>query len=410
MTDLSRSYRLASRMAAIEPSPFLAVLRAAREVERQGREVLYLSMGEPDFETPEHVREAGVSAIRRGETRYTAMDGTPALKAAIAEKTERDNRLTYVADEITVTLGGTQGIFNGMFATVGPGDEVVLPAPYFQPYLSAIRLAGATPVIVQTREEDDFNLSPEALTAAITTKTRWVILNSPSNPSGAVVGPETLAALADVLRRHPDVLVWSDDIYESIQFHGRFENIVNVAPDLRDRTVILNGVSKAYAMTGWRVGWLCGPAPLIEAISQVSATQTFTPCSITQAGAVEALTGDQASVAAQCAVYAARAARMTDGLGAIPGLTLAPPRGAFYAFPGCHALMGTTTPGGETVRSDLDLALHVLRHSGVASVGGSAFGTPGHLRLSFAASEDVLDRALDGIASACAALDGRTEG
>jgi aspartate aminotransferase len=405
MAIATRTYKLADRMASIDGSPFLAVLRAAKEVEAQGKTVRYLSMGEPDFKTPDHIRRAGIAAIERGDTRYTAMDGTAQLKSAIATKMKRDNGLDFAAEQITVTLGGTQALFNGMFATTGPGDEVILPAPYFQPYISAIKLAGATPVIVPTREERGFVLTAEDLIPAISDNTRWLILNSPSNPAGTVIEACELVRLAEVLRGHPDIMIWTDDIYESIIFDGRkFENIINLAPDLKDRTVILNGVSKAYAMTGWRVGYLCGPAPVIEAISQVSATQTFTPCSITQAAAAEALTSSQDIVHKRRDAYEARRNLVCDRLRRIPGITIADPKGAFYAFPSCHSFFGKCTPEGKVIETDRDFVLYVLRSQGLATVQGSAFGLPGYFRISFAADEQVLADALDLLRAACANL------
>ncbi len=405
MTLNTHPYKLADRMTSIDGSPFLAVLRAAKEVESCGKKVTYLSMGEPDFDTPDHIRRAGIAAIQRGDTRYTAMDGTAELKAAIAVKMKRDNGLDFAAKEITVTLGGTQALFNGMFATVGPGDEVILPAPYFQPYISAIRLAGATPVIVQTREEQGFALTAEDLVAAISERTRWLILNSPSNPAGTVIETGELAKLAAVMREHPNVMIWTDDIYESVIFDGRtFENIINVAPDLKERTVILNGVSKAYAMTGWRIGYLCGPAPVIEAISQISATQTFTPCSITQAAAAVALTSSQSIVRQWRDAYEARRNLVCERLRQIPGITIADPKGAFYAFPSCHAFFGKCTPDGNLIENDLDFVLYVLRSQGLATVQGSAFGLPGYFRISFAADAGALSAALDLLQAACANL------
>ena len=400
-----KPHRLAPRMAAIEPSPFLAVIRAIRTIEAAGRTVVNLSMGEPDFKTPEHVKAEGIRAIRDDETRYTAMDGTAPLKEAIRLKLRRDNNLDYDAQDITVTLGGTQAIFNTMMATVGPGDEVVLPAPYFQPYDSAIRLAEGTTVPVRTTAQNGFVPTAADIEAAITPKTRWIVLNSPSNPTGAVIQPDQLGALAEVIRRHPHILVFSDDIYESILFDpSPFQNVINVAPDLRDRVVILNGVSKAYAMTGWRVGYLAGPRHLIEAVSQVSATSTFTPCSITQAAAAVALSGPQAIVRKQAAIYQHRRDMVIARLSAIPGLSVVAPKGAFYAFPNCSGLYGRRTPEGNTISSDLDVVMHVLSQAGLALVHGSAFGVSDHFRLSFAASDQALRDGMGRLEAACAAL------
>lgn len=371
-------YRLAPRMRALEPSPFLAVLQAARRVEAQGRKVIYLSMGEPDFATPEHVKQAGIQAIERGETRYTAMDGTVQLKDAICRKLMRDNRLEYQRNQITVTAGGTQAIFNTMLATIGPGDEVILPAPFFQPYVSAILLCGASPVVLPTREEDGFVPRAEHIAKLITGKTRWLILNSPSNPAGAVIGHAELVEIAALLRRHPDVLVFSDDIYESIYYRDEpFSNIVNVAPDLADRTLILNGISKAYAMTGWRIGYLAGPEPLVSAVSQVTATSTFTASSIAQAAAVEALDGTQESLVTQNGAYRNRRDLLIRKVNQIPGLQCRTPDGAFYLFVNCAQFINKRTPDGALVNDDLAFTLHLLNHSGLAGVQGSAFGMPG---------------------------------
>jgi aspartate aminotransferase len=392
-------------MRTLEPSPFLAVLQAARKVEAQGRNVIYLSMGEPDFATPEHVKQAGIQAIQSGETRYTAMDGTVQLKDAIARKLLRDNGLTYQRSQITVTAGGTQAIFNTMLATVGPEDEVILPAPYFQPYVSAILLCGATPMIVPTRENDGFVPRAEHIAKVLTGKTRWLVLNSPSNPAGAVIGRKELEDIAALLRQHPDVLVFSDDIYESIYYGEEpFCNLVNVAPDLADRTLILNGISKAYAMTGWRIGYLAGPEPLVAAVSQVTATSTFTASSIAQAAAVEALNGTQESLATQNAAYRNRRDLLVRKVNQIHGLHCRNPEGAFYLFINCSHFLGKRTPAGDLIGDDLGFVLHLLEHSGLAGVQGSAFGMPGFIRMAYAASEQTLNDAVERLAHACAAL------
>lgn len=398
-------YRLASRMDSVEASPFLAVLQAARAVESRGRHVIYLSMGEPDFPTPANVKSAGIAAIEQDQTRYTAMDGMPELKDAICRKLLRDNALHYERNEVTVTPGGTQAIFNVMFATVGPGDEVVLPAPFFQPYIAAIRLAGAEPKIIATREADGFVPRAADIAAAITERTRWVVLNSPSNPAGAVLEEPELSAIAGVIREHSRVLVLSDDIYESIVFDDRpFRNIVNVCADFRERTVILNGVSKAYAMTGWRLGYLAGPADIIGGVSQVTANTSFTSSSIAQAAAVEALDGSQEIVARQTQAYERRRDAVVKWLGAIPGLTCAVPKGAFYLFINCTHFIGKHTVEGKLIASDQDFVLHVLNAVGVALVPGSAFGMPGYVRISYAAAESVLEEAFRRLAAACEQL------
>jgi aspartate aminotransferase len=398
-------YRLASRMGELEPSPFLAVLQAAREVESKGKHVIYLSMGEPDFPTPENVKRAGASAIQSGDTRYTAMDGTLKLKDAISRKFLRDNGLSYGRNEITVTAGGTQAIFNAMLATVGPGDEVVLPAPFFQPYVSAILLAGAKPVILKTREEDGFVPQAEHIARVLTERTRWLVLNSPSNPAGSVIGHQQLVEIADILRKYPNVLVFSDEIYESIYFgEERLQNIANVDPEFRSRTLILNGVSKAYSMTGWRIGYLAGPQPLISAVSQITATSTFTASSISQAAAVEALDGPQDLIPLQNEAYQSRRDLLLRRLKEIPGLKCSVPDGAFYLFINCSEFIGRRTGDGKVISSDLDFVLWLLDFAGLAAVQGSAFGTPGFIRISYAASEKTLNEAVDRLAAGCAAL------
>lgn len=362
-------------------------------------------MGEPDFETPDNAKAAGIRAIESGDTRYTAMDGTSALKQTICAKLLRDNALDYTPEQITVTVGGTQAIFNTMFATVCEGDEVILPAPYFQPYVTAILLAGAKPVVLQTQEADGFVPKACDIEAVITPRTRWLVLNSPSNPAGAVIGRQDLIDIAAVVRAHPRLLVFSDDIYETIVFDDQpFCNIVNVAPDLKCRTVMLNGVSKAYAMTGWRVGYLAGPKALIAGISQVAANSTFSPSSISQAAAAEALRGPQEQTRLQAQAYQRRRDLVLQRLKAIPGISCAMPRGAFYVFMNCHALLDRTSPLGQRITTDSDFVLHVLNYAGLALVQGSAFGIPGYFRISYAASESTLHEAMDRLASACAAL------
>lgn len=398
-------YRLSDRMSTVDPSPFVAIMRAAKAVEAAGKKVIFLSVGEPDFPTHDRIKAAGIRAIKNGETRYTAADGTPEVKHAILQKLARDNALHYTPDQITVTLGGTQGIFNTMFATVGPGDEVILPAPYFQPYISAIRLAGATPVVLKTREEDAFVPRATDIAAAITPRTRWLVLNSPSNPAGAVIEEADLSAIAEVIRANRRLLVFSDDIYEATLFgDAPFRNIVNVAPDMADRTVILNGVSKAYSMTGWRLGYLAGPKEIIAGVSQVSANSTFTPSSIAQAAAVEALAGPQDQLVDQRKAFEHRRDLVLRRLNSIPGLRCATPKGAFFAFTNCQRLIGRRTPDGSLIESDLDVVLYVLNSTGLATVQGSAFGMPGYFRVSYAASEDILAEAMNRLAGACAAL------
>ncbi|MFT4439075.1 pyridoxal phosphate-dependent aminotransferase [Caballeronia sp. 15715] len=398
-------YTFAARMGRLEPSPFYIIQSAAAEIERNGIEVLYLSIGEPDFDTPHRIKNAAVEAIVRGDTKYTASDGTKQLKKAIQLKFSRDNGLSYADNEITVTMGGVQAIFNTFMATVSAGDEVILPAPYFSPYASAISLSGATAVLLKTQERHGFIPQPEEIEALITSRTRWLVLNSPSNPSGAVISSEMLQEIAEVVRRHPRLLVFSDDMYETIRFDDRpFANIVNAVPDFRGRTVILNGVSKAYAMTGWRMAYLAGPKELISGISQVSATSAFAPNSISQAAAVEALSGPQEKTRAQSDAYEKRRDILLAGLSKIAGLTFTRPAGAFFVLVNCQQFFGKRTAAGRIIENDVDFVLHCLRSESVAFMPGSGFGMPGYFRISFAASEPVLYEALKRIQNICSDL------
>lgn len=402
--------RLAPRVQVLAPSPFLAVQRAAREVEDEGRDVHYLSIGEPDFETPERVKRAGIDAITRNHTRYTATDGIPELKTAIIDKLVRDNNFRYELDEITVTPGGTQAIFNTMLATVGSGDEVILQTPFFPPYFPAVQVAGATPVLLESQPEHDFVPQPKDIARLISPRTRWLVLNSPSNPSGAVIDRETLAEIAEVVRAHPQVLVLSDDMYETVLFDdAEFVNILSVAPDLRDRSLILNGVSKAYAMTGWRIGYLAGPRDLIAGITQVGSCSHFSTSSISQAAAAEALSGPQDSTRVQRDSYQARRDLIVDLLENVPDLPTTRPRGAFFLLADCTAYFGSCTASGDVIGSDVDFAVALLRRHGVATMPGSAFGSPGYIRITFAASVDTLRAAGPLIERFCRELAGTAQ-
>ncbi len=399
-------YTLAERMGIIQPSPFRLVQQAAKDVEESGREVLYLSIGEPDFDTPDNIKDAAIDAIRRGDTKYTASDGTPQIKNAIRRKFLRDNSLDYAAEDITVTMGGVQAIFNTLLATVGPGDEVILPAPFFSPYSSAIGLTGATPVFLKTKEEDGFVPQPRDIEALITERSRWLVLNSPSNPSGAIIDDETLRAIADVVRPHPRLLVFSDDMYETIRFGNKpFKNIINVAPDFRDRTVILNGVSKAYAMTGWRMAYLAGPRELIAAVIRVSNSSAFAPNSISQAAAAEALSGSQEQTRVRSDAYEKRRNILLALLGQIPNLSFTRPDGTFFMLVNCQHFFGKRSSDGRLIENDVDFVLHALESQAVAFMPGSAFGMPGYFRISFAASEATLRAAMGRLKSLCETLD-----
>lgn len=394
-----------TRASQIKMSPSMSVSMAAQALRARGETVIDLSLGEPDFDTPPHVIEAAIAAMRGGVTRYTGPAGTQALRTAIAGKFKRENELDYAADEIAVANGAKQIIFNAFLATLEPGDEVIVPAPYWVSYTDIALLHGGVPRIVTCGVEAGFKMSPAQLQAALTNRTRWLFLNSPSNPTGAVYSRAEFEALGAVLRRHPRVIILSDEIYEHIvAAEGRFVSFADACPDLRDRTLLVNGVSKAYAMTGWRLGYAAGPKPLIAALNKMQSQSTTCPSSISQAAAAAALDGPQSFVTEANAEYTARGKLVTDGLNAIAGLKTASPMGAFYAFPECSAFIGRRSPDGRTITSDTDLATYLLNHGKVATVPGAAFGLEPYLRLSFATSRETLQIAIAGIASALADL------
>lgn len=381
----------ASRLAAIAPSPTLAVSALARELKTKGRDILDLSAGEPDFDTPAHVRKAACAAIERGDTHYTEVDGTPQLKRAIAEKFARENGLEYSHLEIIASCGAKQVLFNLALALLDPGDEVVIPAPYWVSYPAMAQIAEAIPVIVDCPAANGFKLDAATLAGSLTQKTRLVILNSPNNPSGAVYTRNELSALAEVLVGWPEVAIATDDIYEHLVYEDDgFSNLVMAAPELKGRTVIVNGVSKAYAMTGWRLGYAAGPAPFVAAMRKLQSQSTSNPSSISQAAAVAALDGDQGCVAAMRDTFKARRDRFVPALAALPGIRCALPAGAFYAFADCRGAIAALG-----LADDVALANRLIEKTGVASVPGSAFGVPGHLRFSYATDRQTLDAAVE---------------
>jgi aspartate aminotransferase len=385
----------------IQPSPTLAVTRRAMELKAAGRDIIGLGAGEPDFDTPDFVKEAAIAAIRAGQTKYTAVDGTPELKDAIRAKFARDNGLTYAADQITVNSGGKHTIFNAMIATLDPGDEVVIPAPYWVSYPDIVLLAGATPVIVPCGSNAAYKMTPDALDAAITPKTKWLIFNSPSNPTGAAYTRTELRALADVLLRHPHVWLLSDDMYEHIVYDGfEFATLAQLEPALFERTLTVNGASKAYAMTGWRIGYAGGPAPLIKAIAKIQSQSTSNPCSISMAATVAALNGDQSFLTERNAAFRIRRDLVVGGLNAIPGLHCPTPEGAFYVYPDCAGLIGRTTPDGKVLTDDEAVTAYLLDAEGVAVVQGAAFGGSPAFRISYATSDALLTEACARIARA----------
>ncbi|MBI0475972.1 pyridoxal phosphate-dependent aminotransferase [Sphingomonas sp. MA1305] len=392
-------------LGRISPSPTLAITSRVLELKRAGVDVIGLGAGEPDFDTPDFVKDAAIQAIRDGKTKYTNVDGTIELKEAIVAKFARDNQLTYGTDQVTVNVGGKHTLFNAIVATVNPGDEVVVPAPYWVSYPDVVQFAGGTPVFVAAGPEQDYKLSPEMLDAAITERTKWVILNSPSNPTGAAYTVDELKALGAVLARHPHVWIFADDMYEHIVYDGfRFATIAEVCPELYERTLTVNGCSKAYAMTGWRIGFAAGAPWLIKAIAKLQSQSTSNPCSIAQAAAVAALTGPQDFLQERAKAFQARRDLVVGMLNAIPGMTCPTPEGAFYVYPSFAPLIGTTTPNGRRIENDEDFVGYLLDDAKVAAVQGAAFGLSPAMRISYATSDDLLREACSRIQAACAAL------
>lgn len=389
--------QLSERVQRIKPSATIAVSMKAAELRAQGRDILSLSMGEPDFDTPEHVKEAAMKAIRDGRTKYTAVDGTGELKEAIIAKLKRDNGLEYEADQILASNGAKHSIFNVMQAVLNDGDEVIVPAPYWVSYPDMALLTGARPVILETDAEQRFKITPEQLEGAITDRTRMLVLNSPSNPTGMAYTRAEFAVLAEVVERHPRIVVVSDEIYEHIWWADEpFCSPLNAAPELAERTVVINGVSKAYAMTGWRIGFAAGPAALIRQMKKVQGQSTSNPSSISQAAAAAALSGDQSVLEPMVKAFRERHDYFVRALDELPGVNCLPTQGAFYAFPGMEGPLNSL-PG---VDDDVQLAEYLLENAGVATVPGSAFGGPGHLRLSFAVGMDTLEDAVGRLAEA----------
>jgi aspartate aminotransferase len=396
---------LSAAINRIQPSPTIAVTNKAAELKAAGHDIIGLGAGEPDFDTPDFVKEAAIEAIRKGQTKYTAVDGTPALKAAVQAKFKRDNGLSYDLDAISVNVGGKQTIFNAMVATLDPGDEVVIPAPYWVSYPDIVQFCGATPVIVPCGIEQGFKLTPEQLDAAITPATKWVILNSPSNPTGAAYTEGEIRALADVLLGHPHVYVLTDDMYEHVVYEDfKFRTIASVEPRLFDRTLTVNGASKAYAMTGWRIGFAGGPKPIIKAMAKIQSQSTSNPCSIAQAAAAAALNGPQDFLKERNAAFQARRDLVVSMLNQAAGLSCPRPEGAFYVYPDCSGLIGKTTPGGKRLATDEDVAAYFLETEGVAVVHGAAFGLSPAFRISYATSTKALEEACRRIQRACAAV------
>ena len=398
---------VADRLGRIKPSPTIAVTNQAKELKAAGRDVIGLGAGEPDFDTPDYIKNAAKTAMDNGETKYTAVDGTPALKDAIIAKFKRENDLEYKREQISVGTGGKQILYNALMASVNPGDEVIIPAPYWVSYPDMVLLAEGTPVIVDATAENNFKMQPADLDAAITPKTKWLIFNSPSNPTGAAYTREEIQALADVLLKHPHVYVMTDDMYEHLVYDGfEYTTFAQVEPKLYDRTLTINGVSKAYSMTGWRIGYAGGPQELIKAMSKIQSQSTSNPCSISQAAAAEAISGDQSFMNEWREAFKARRDTVVKMLNEADGIECINPEGAFYVYPSCAGCIGKTTPDGKTIASDEDFVTYLLESEGVACVQGTAFGLAPHFRISYATDKDSLIEACTRIQKACAALEG----
>lgn len=396
---------VADRLSRIKPSPTIAVTNKARELKASGRDVIGLGAGEPDFDTPDFVKNGAYDAIKTGQTKYTAVDGTPELKDAIIAKFKRDNNLDYTREQITVGTGGKQVLYNALMASVNPGDEVIIPAPYWVSYPDMTLLAEGLPVPIECTKENNFKLTAEQLDAAITPKTKWFIFNSPSNPTGGAYTREELKALTDVLLRHPHVYIMTDDMYEHLVYDGfTYTTPAQVEPRLYDRTLTCNGVSKSYAMTGWRIGYAGGPKELIKAMSKVQSQSTSNPCSISQAAAATALNGDQSFLAERNEVFRARRDMVVDMLNAADGIECIKPEGAFYVYPSCAGTLGKKTPEGKVIETDEDFVSYLLESQGVATVQGAAFGLSPYFRISYATSTENLEEACARIQKACAAL------
>jgi aspartate aminotransferase len=395
----------AQRVDRIKPSPSTAAAQRVRELKAQGRQILDLTVGEPDFDTPDHVKAAAIEAIQQGATKYTPVNGTAELRTAIADRLRERHGLDYPGDRIAVGGGAKQIIFLALMATLDAGDEVVIPAPYWVSYPDMVLANDGTPVVVPCPEAEGFKLTPQRLASALTDRTRWVVLNSPGNPTGAAYSPDELRALAEVLLAHPHVQVLTDEIYDEIWYEpGQAHSLAAVEPRLAERVFLTNGVSKTYAMTGWRIGYGAGSPELVGAINKLQSQISSCPSSISQAAATAALSGDQGFIRESVAVYRGRRDTVVKLINDIPGLSCTPPSGGFYAFVNCTGVLGTRTPSGQEIRTDEDFAAHLLESQQVAVIHGAAYGSPGYFRISFATSNDVLTAACEGIARARADL------
>ena len=395
---------ISDSLKKIKPSPTIAVTQKARELKAAGKDVIGLGAGEPDFDTPDNIKEAAIKAINEGDTKYTAVDGTPALKKAIVEKFKKENNLDYTTDQITVGAGGKHVIYNAMMATLNSGDEVIIPAPYWVSYPDIVLLAGGKPVIMECGEKQGFKINPSDLEKFITPKTKWIILNSPSNPTGACYSEKDIKAIAAVLEKHKHIYILSDDIYEHVTYEGfKFFTIAQIE-SLKERVLTMNGVSKAYSMTGWRIGYAAGPKDIVKAIAKIQSQSTTNPSSISQAASVEALSGTQDFIKKRADSFQERRDFVVKSLNDIDGINCLNPDGAFYVFPSCKGLIGKKDPNGKEIKSDTDFVQSLLENSGIAVVQGSAFGLEGFFRISYATSMENLKKALEKISSFCKSL------
>ncbi|MCG8616009.1 MAG: pyridoxal phosphate-dependent aminotransferase [Desulfobacterales bacterium] len=398
---------LANRLDAVPPSPTFAVMALAGKLKSEGKDIISLAPGEPDFETPDHIKEEAIRAIKEGQTRYTAVGGTQELKEAVLEKFQNENHLTYSPEEVIVGTGAKQMLYNAFTATVNPGDEILIPAPYWVSYPDMATLSGGLPIIIECSQSDGFKLTPDKLKPRLNENTRWLILNSPSNPSGAVYSKNELIALAEILSDYPRVWIMSDDIYEHLIYsdaENPFSTFAQLGPEYQARTLTINGVSKAYCMTGWRIGYAGGPKSLIKAMNIVQSQSTSCPSAIGQAAALAALKGEDKFIQKNNETYRKRRDLMVGLLNQIPGFKCDLPEGAFYAFPSCNEIFGKETPEGKVIRSDAELATFLIEHAGVAAVPGSAFGSPGHIRFSYATDLASIKDGCNRIRKSCQSL------
>ena len=396
---------IAERMSLIKPSPTMAVTKMAAEMKAAGKDIIGLGAGEPDFDTPDHIKNAAIEAIKNGETKYTAVDGTPALKKAIAKKFYKDNSIEYNIDEIIVSVGGKQVLYNALMSSLNPGDEVIIPSPFWVSYPDMVSLAGGVPIIVEGKEKNNFKIQPEDIRDKISTKTKWIIINSPSNPTGSSYSAEELKDIGNLLLEHENIFVMSDDIYEKIIYDDfKFFSLAEVVPELKDRILTVNGVSKAYAMTGWRIGYAGGPKHLITAMSKLQSQSTSNPSSISQAAALAALEGPEEFLLERNEKFKTRRDMVVKMLNECNGLSCIKPSGAFYVYPSCSGIIGKFSKEGKLIENSIDFSAYLLESVGVAVVPGSAFGADPFFRISYATSDSILEEACNRIKKACEQL------